>query len=68
MAQQTLKDNFLQLTKKQIPLLFGDCQTYKLTIFKDEDEDFKNDWVEYHNNNCNFQILCRDCNLRKKKT
>ena len=65
---QILKDNFLQLTKKQIPLSFGDCKTYKLTIFKDEDEDFKNDWVEYHNNNCNFQILCRDCNLRKKKT
>ena len=38
-------DKFLQLTKKQIPLLFGDCKIYKLTIFKDEDEDFKNDWV-----------------------
>lgn len=67
---QTLKDNFLQLTKKQIPLSFGDCKIYKFTIFKDkdEDEDFKNDWFDYHNKNCNFQILCRDCNLRKKKT
>ena len=37
---QTLKDNFLQLTKKQLPLSFGDCKIYKLTIFKDEDEDF----------------------------
>jgi len=54
--------------EKQIPSLFGDCKIYKLTIFKDEDEDFKNDWVDYHNKNCNFQILCRDCNLRKKKT
>jgi hypothetical protein len=65
---QTLKDNFLQLTKKQIPLSFGDCKIYKLTIFKDEDDDFKNDWVDYHNKNYNFQILCRDCNLRKRKT
>ena len=65
---QTLKDNFLQLTKKQMPSSFGDCKVYKLTIFKDEDEDFKNDWIEYHNKNCNFQILCRDCNLRKSKT
>ena len=64
---QTLKDNFLQLTKNQIPSSFGDCKTYKLTIFKIEDENFKNDWIDYHNKNCNFQILCRDCNLRKKK-
>jgi len=63
---QTLSDNFLQLTKN-IPSSFGDCKKYNLTIFKDEDKDFKNDWVDYHNKNCNFQILCRDCNLRKKK-
>ena len=64
---QTIKDNFL-LTKKQIPSSFGDCKTYNRPIFKDEDKDFKSDWVDYHNKNCNFQILCRDCNLRKKKT
>jgi hypothetical protein len=64
---QILKDNFLQLSTKQIPTTFGDCQIYQLTIFKHEDQDFENDWVEYHNANCNFQILCRDCNLRKKK-
>jgi hypothetical protein len=62
---QTIKDNFLQLTKKQIPSSFGDFKIYKLTIFKDEDEDFKNDWVDYHNKNCNLQILCRDCNIKK---
>ncbi len=27
----------------------------------------KNGWIDYHNKNCNFQILCRDCNLRKKE-
>jgi hypothetical protein len=65
---KTLKDDFLRLTKKQIPSSFEDCKIYKLTIFKDEDEDFKKSWVNYHNTYCNFQILCRDCNLRKKKT
>jgi hypothetical protein len=64
---QILKDNFLQLTKNRIPSSFTDCKIYKLTIFKDEDVEFKNEWVDYHNNNCNLQILCRDCNLRKKK-
>ena len=64
---QTLKDNFLQLTQKQIPLTFGDCKIYKLITFKDDDEEFKNEWIDYHNKNYNFQILCRDCNLRKKK-
>ena len=69
---QTLKDNFLQLTQKQIPSSFGDGfffngKKYNSTIFKDEDEDFKNSWIDYHNKNCNFQILCRDCNLRKEK-
>ena len=64
---QSLKDNFLQITNKPIPTNFADCDVYKLTIFKDENEDFKNEWIEYHNKNCNLQILCRDCNLRKKK-
>lgn len=62
-----LKSMFLQSTKKQIPLTFEDCKIYTVSIFKNEDKDFKNDWIDYHNKNCNFQILCRDCNLRKNK-
>jgi len=65
---QALKDDFLQLTKLQIPSSFGDCKRYNLTIFNDEDNEFKNEWCIYHNNNCTFQILCRSCNLTKKKT
>ena len=68
---QELKDNFLQLTKKQTPLTFDeyfefDGKRYNTRVFKDEDEDFKNDWIGYHNKNCNFQILCRECNLTKR--
>lgn len=63
---QTLKDNFLQLTTKQIPTSFTDCKKNHYAIFKEADVDFKKDWVDYHNNHCNLQILCRDCNLRKR--
>mgnify|MGYP003333874864 CR=1 FL=1 len=62
---QSLKDNFLRITDKPIPTNFTDYKEF--TFFKDEDEDFKNEWIEYHNKNCNLQILCRNCNLRKKK-
>jgi hypothetical protein len=65
---QTLKDNFLQSIKNTIPSLFDDCKIYNTPIFKDKDKDFKNEWIEYHNKNCNLQILCRDCNLKKSKT
>jgi hypothetical protein len=70
---QVLKDNFLQLTKKTMPLTFDDSfvfnnKKYNTCAFKDEDNDFKNDWIDYHNNNCNFQILCSNCNLTKDKT
>ena len=65
---KTIKNNFLQETTKSIPSSFDDCKIFKISIFKDEDKDFKNDWVDYHKKNCNFQILCRDCNLRKPKS
>ena len=62
---QTLKDNFLQLTTKQIPTSVADCKKYNYAIFKEADADFKKDWVDYHNH-CNLQTLCRGCNLRKR--
>lgn len=62
---RTIKDNFLKLTTLLPPLEFGNCDKYKITIFKDEDIDFKNEWVDYHNKNCKFQILCKSCNLKK---
>jgi hypothetical protein len=64
---KTLSTNFLQLSKHKIPTIFDKCEIYKLTIFKECDTDFKNEWVSYHNSNCTLQILCRDCNLRKPK-
>ena len=63
---KTLKHNFLQTTKLQIPVLFGDCKINNLLCFKDEDIEFKNQWYEYHKRNSTFQILCKKCNSRKQ--
>ena len=64
---EKLTNNFLQTTVKSIPTIFGGCPDTNMTIFEDKDEDFKKEWVEYHAINCNLQILCKPCNLRKKK-
>jgi len=40
--------------------------THKV-CFLEEDWDFEKMWIKYHNENCNLQLLCRDCNLRKSK-
>ena len=60
-----LKDDFLLQNVKPIPTEYTDDGKYNLTIFKDEDADFKNDWIDYHNSNASFQILCDSCNCKK---
>ena len=62
---KTIKDNFLKDCKENIPIVFEKCPKYKLTIFRDEDVEFKNKWRLYHNDISKFQILCRKCNLLK---
>lgn len=64
---KVLKDDFLSLTRKEKPNTFGHCSLSRQTIFNKEDKDFKLEWVYYHKKNCNLQILCKDCNLRKQK-
>lgn len=65
---KTIKDNFLKITKLHKPTSFDDCNLSHIKIFKKQDKCFENEWVSYHNKHCNMQILCRDCNLRKKRT
>jgi len=65
---ENIKNNFLKSTKKKIQLTFEECKKSNLTIFNDNDKDFKEDWLNFHNKNCNLQILCKNCNLRKRKT
>ena len=60
-----IKDNFLNLTPSIIPQTFSSCNKYYTTISNEKDADFKNEWIDYHNKNCSFPILCRSCNFKK---
>jgi hypothetical protein len=64
---QLLKNSFLKETLIETPTEFSNCPKYQLTTFKAENKKFKDAWVCFHNSNCKLQILCRDCNLKKRK-
>ena len=62
---KTLRDDFLK-DNKTIPDSFEMKDKHSICwSVKDEDNDFKNNWIKYHNQNCDFQILCKKCNLTK---
>lgn len=61
---KNISDNFLK-TRNDIPVIFNKCSVNKTMIFTENDEIFKNDWLNYHNNNATYQILCKSCNSKK---
>ena len=62
---RTIRYNYSSLNGLMIPSNFDSCPQTYLTIFREEDSLFKNNWIQYHNDNCTLQILCRECNLKK---
>jgi hypothetical protein len=62
-----LKSSFLQQTTQDIPLTFDEDPSSHSTIFHKENEPFEKEWKQFHNTHCNLQILCKKCNLMKKK-
>jgi hypothetical protein len=38
---------------------------YGKWVFNDIDVDYKNKWIDYHDKNTSFQILCNSCNSKK---
>ena len=62
---RTIRDNFISLPGSLIPLNFGSCPQTYASVFRDDDIDFKNNWIKFHNDSCTLQILCRECNLKK---
>jgi len=64
-----LSDSFLE--DKNIDIMkYKYNKDNKLTYFDDNDFRmvvFSNQWKDYHNKNCNLQILCARCNLTKSK-
>ena len=63
---RTLRDNFMSITKTKVPSMFTECPVRHLTVFHRNDDDFRREWTDYHNANCNLQILCKKCNLHKR--
>jgi 5-methylcytosine-specific restriction endonuclease McrA len=64
--------NFMNIIKGRnikIPNSFGETNdnTHR-KCFLEIDDNFRNEWVEYHNENASLQILCQTCNLTKPKT
>ena len=52
--------------RKDIPNLFDDGE-YNQAIFKKDDENFENEWKEYHKHHATLRFLCKKCNNSRNK-
>jgi hypothetical protein len=59
-----LVSEFLK-NKSNIPNNFIECEKTNNPKFKEEDIQFKKEWKKYHKKECELQILCSKCNLKK---
>jgi hypothetical protein len=59
-----ISNNFLK-NRNYIPHIFNKCPTTKTIIFTENDEIFRNEWINFHNSCAIFQILCKSCNSKK---
>jgi hypothetical protein len=60
-----LYDDFTK-DRNDIPLSFDD-NYYNSAVFKKDDKQFQNDWIEYHKKNAILQCLCKTCNLKRER-
>ncbi len=60
-----LCDDFLK-DRNDISSSFDDTFCFS-TVFKKDDNQFQDDWIEYHRKNAILQCLCKTCNLKKKR-
>ena len=64
--------NFINMMENKninIPNTFGDTNddTHR-RCFLEIDDNFKNEWVNYHYKNASLRMLCQNCNLTRSKT
>lgn len=60
-----LKKNFL-IEKNNIPTIFNKDSSNR-NCFRNEDDDFENEWRTYHKHNAKLRILCEKCNQEREK-
>jgi hypothetical protein len=51
--------------REDVPILFA--KDGYMTCFQETDDQFKNTWVEYHNDKAVYRILCSNCNSKSWK-
>jgi hypothetical protein len=64
-----LRDNFINNKNNDginAPVDFDENE-FNIPIFREIDNEYMNEWKNYHLQNATYQILCKLCNLRKKK-
>lgn len=59
-----IRNDFLKLNS-ETPTKFAKNKTYFNMIFRDEDQNFEQKWSEFHRKHADYQILCKECNLKK---
>jgi hypothetical protein len=60
-----IRNGFLAQTTIKPPVTFCKNEN-RFRCFNDADADFKNAWVAYHNNKADYQMLCKQCNGKKR--
>lgn len=61
-----LHDIFLNSNLDKIPETFKEDEGHN-KIFIEEDEEFKNRWISYHESNAKLRVLCFKCNNSRMK-
>lgn len=63
-----LQTNFFNITEIIKPTTFNTHKTMKYKrVFKKKDNDFKQEWIAYHQEHATFRYLCGTCNRCRKK-
>lgn len=62
--QSKMLEDFCR-TRDDVPTKFGKQEHTNETKFRNRDRKFHRDWVNYHNEHAEFQLLCKECNREK---
>lgn len=63
-----LKIDFIEnIWKKKLPTNFKQNESHS-KIFVEDDGEFEREWFNYHKKNATLRILCKKCNLSRKKS
>ena len=57
--------DFLALNTLPVPTIFAKKPKTNEEIFADTDNDFNNNWIQYHQKNAVLQLLCDECHKEK---